>query len=75
MLDRALPQMVEHLIASGLVGAGDLAEFVEIVHVEIADAPRQDLAVGAQPLEGGDRIAQEDASRASGADSNRVGRS
>src|SRR3984885_12510208 len=56
MLDCTLAQMVEHLIASGFGRSRDLAHFIEIIHVEIADAPRQDLAVGAEPLEGGDGV-------------------
>ena len=58
VLDCAFPQVVEHLIASGFAGARDLAELIEIVHVEIADTPGQDLAVGTKPLEGGDGVAE-----------------
>ena len=39
VLDRALLQMIEHLIAGDLALAGDGEHFVEIVGVEIADAP------------------------------------
>ena len=39
MLDRALAQVIEHLIAGGFARPRDLAQLVEIVHVEIADAP------------------------------------
>ena len=39
MLDRPLTQMVEHLIAGETARPGDLADLVEIVHIEIADAP------------------------------------
>ena len=56
MLDRALAQMIEHLVASRFAWPCDRADFIKIVHVEIADAPRQDLAVGAEPLEGGYRV-------------------
>jgi len=56
MLDRALAQMVEHLIAGRMAGPGDPANGVEIGNVEIADAPGPDLAVGAKLFEGGDRI-------------------
>jgi hypothetical protein len=46
--------MVEHLVAGG--SPRDLTQFVEIADVEIADAPGQDLAVAAKPLEGADRV-------------------
>src|SRR5207302_5871795 len=39
MLDRAFLQMIEHLIAGDLAPARDREQFVEIVGVEIADAP------------------------------------
>src|SRR3984957_11398007 len=51
VLDRALLQMIEHLIAGRFACLRDPAQRVEIVHVEIADAPRQDLALGVQSLE------------------------
>ena len=75
MLDRPLTQMVEHLIAGWMACPRNPLDFVEIVHIEIADAPRQDLSVGAKPLEGGDRILKRVRARASGEDSNRGGRS
>ena len=39
VLDGALLQMIEHLVAGDLALAGDRQQFVEIVGVEIADAP------------------------------------
>ena len=56
MLDRALTQVIQHLVASRLGRPRNPADLVEIVHVEIADAPRQNLAVCVEPLEGGDRV-------------------
>src|SRR5690348_7819628 len=44
MLDRALTEMIENLIAGDLVLARDGEGFGEILLVEIADAPREDLA-------------------------------
>jgi hypothetical protein len=56
VLDRALAQMVEHLVADRMACPSDPVDFDEIVNIEIADAPRQDLPLSAKPLEGGDRI-------------------
>ena len=53
MLDRALVQMIEHLVA-GDMGRDRIGRF-EVCDVEIAQAPGPDLAVAAQGLEGGDR--------------------
>src|SRR5580704_10973841 len=39
VLDGTLLQMIEHLIAGDLARAGNIKHFVEIVAVEIADAP------------------------------------
>jgi hypothetical protein len=47
-------QMVKDLIAGDPARAGDRLCLVEIVGVEIADAPRKDLTVLPQFLEGGD---------------------
>ena len=44
MLDRALLQMIEHLVAGDLALAGNLQHLVEIIGVEIADAPGADFA-------------------------------
>src|ERR1700722_3892397 len=55
-LDRTLVQMIEHLIADRIGRPWGLAQVVEIVDGEIADAPRQDLADGAELLESGDSI-------------------
>src|SRR5688572_2583370 len=57
VLDGALPQMVEHLVA-GDAAAGDALRFLEVGDVEIADAPRQDLAGALQLVEGGDGVGE-----------------
>ena len=44
VLDRAFLQMIEHLVAGDLALARDIEQFVEIVGVEIADAPGADLS-------------------------------
>ena len=75
MLDRALLQMIEHLIAGDLALARDREQFVEIVGIEIADAPGADLAGGDQLVERRDRFLEADRIRASAADSNRADRS
>ncbi len=56
MLDRALLQMIEHLIAGDLALAGNLEHLVEIVGVEIADAPETDLSLADQLLERDNRF-------------------
>ena len=50
-LDRSLEQVVEHLIAGNAVFARDRERVFEIRHVEVADAPCEDLAFFAQLLE------------------------
>ena len=50
--------MIEHLIASRMSRSGDPPNGVEIGRVEVAHAPRQDLALTPEPLEGGDRLFQ-----------------
>ena len=75
MLDRAFLQMIEHLVAGDPAFAGDRLQFIEIVAVEIADAPASDLS-GARPVPRTPRRSPPaDRSRASAADSNRAGRS
>ena len=49
MLDRAFLQMIEHLVAGDLAFACNVQQFVEIVGVEIADAPAADFA-GSRPV-------------------------
>ena len=44
VLDRAFLQMIEHLVAGDLALARDRQQLVEIVGVEIADAPGADLS-------------------------------
>src|SRR5271166_2535355 len=58
MLDRPFAQMVKNLIAGRMARAGDPADGVEIGRVEVAHAPRQDLALAPKLLEGGDRVLQ-----------------
>src|ERR1700722_15162068 len=58
VLDRTFAQMIERLIAGRFGWPRGLAQFIEIFYVEIADAPRQDLAVGAESLEGGDGVSK-----------------
>ena len=58
MLDGALLEMIEHLVAGDLALADDVERLVEIVGVEIADAPGQDLAGLLQLLEGGEGVLQ-----------------
>ena len=43
MLDGALLQMIEHLVAGDLALAGNRQHLVEIVGIEIADAPMRIL--------------------------------
>ena len=51
MLDGALSQVVQHLVAGGMSGTGYFADFIEVVDVEIAHAPGADLAVSREHLE------------------------
>ena len=39
VLDRALLQMIKHLVAGDPALAGDIKHFIEVVGIEIADAP------------------------------------
>ena len=58
MLDGALLQMIEHLIAGDLALAGNIKHFIEIVAIEIADAPGADFAGADQFLERGNGFRQ-----------------
>src|SRR5258708_2796990 len=58
VLDGALAQMVEDLVAGRMLVAGDRAHLVEIGHVEVADAPGEYLSFALQLLEGGDRVGE-----------------
>lgn len=44
VLDRALLQVVEHLVASDAARPGDGERFLQVGDVEVAHAPAQDLA-------------------------------
>jgi hypothetical protein len=56
VFDCALLQVVQHLIAGDPPLAGDRQGLVEILGIEIADAPRQYLAGLAKLFERGDRL-------------------
>src|SRR5262249_47949531 len=56
VLDRALLQMIEDLIAGGMTTARNPAHLLEVSHVEVADAPTEDLAVPLQLLKTGDGL-------------------
>ena len=56
VLDRALLQMIEHLIAGDLALARDIEQFAEIVAVEIADAPGANFPCADQFVESRDRL-------------------
>jgi len=58
VLDRALPQMVEDLVASKMPVPGNPSDRVEFTHVEVADTPGQDLPITLELLEGGNRLLQ-----------------
>ncbi len=78
MLDVALAEMVEHLVAGDAPAPATVLAavgLVEVVGVEIAHAPGQDFAVAQQLLEGGDGLGERMRGRASAGDSNRAGRS
>src|SRR5687768_17622918 len=53
MLDGALAQMIEHLVAGDLALARDSEGFGEILLVEIAHPPGEDLAFALELLESG----------------------
>src|SRR4051812_44220200 len=54
VLDRAFLEVVEHLVARDALADG--GELLEVRDVEVADAPREDLAFFQQLLEGGNRV-------------------
>ena len=56
VLDRALVQVVEDLVAGEAALAGDLPGLIEVGHVEVAHAPGEDLPRAAELLEGGERV-------------------
>jgi hypothetical protein len=56
VLDCALLQVVEHLVAGDPAGVCDGEHILEIVDVEIANAPRQDLAARDEVLQRSDRV-------------------
>jgi hypothetical protein len=58
VLDGALLQMIEHLVARRTRRPRGGGELVEVVDVEVADAPGEDLAGAAKLLEGRDRLGQ-----------------
>ncbi len=58
MLDRALTEMVEHLVTGDPSRAGDRGGLCEIVRTEIAHAPRADLPLLDESLEGADRVVE-----------------
>lgn len=45
MLDGALLEVIEHLIAGDFAGAGDLFGFLQIRNIEIAHAPGENFPV------------------------------
>ena len=57
-LDRALAQMVEHLIARDLLALERGLRLAQVVDVEVAHAERTDLAVGDELLERAHRVGQ-----------------
>ena len=75
VLDGAFLQMIEHLVTGDLALARDIEQFVEIVAIEIADAPRTDLPGSAPVRRMPPPSPRTDRSRASAADSNRDDRS
>src|SRR6267142_3663829 len=58
VLDRALFQVVQDLIARERALAGDRAGLIEIGRVEVAHAPREDLSLALKLLERGERVFQ-----------------
>src|SRR5690242_11881061 len=57
-LDAALAQVIEHLIHDTARTFGNCEQLIDIVGIEIGDAPSADLAVAAQPLERADRFVE-----------------
>src|SRR6266478_3836643 len=58
VLDRPLLQMVENLVARDAAFAGDAHGLLEVGYVEVAHAPRANLALALKPLEARDRLLQ-----------------
>ena len=58
MLDGALLQMVENLVAREMAITGNSPDGFEFTDVEVADAPGQDLSITLELLEGSDRVLQ-----------------
>src|SRR5262245_33243071 len=56
VLDGALLEMVENLVARDATRAGDRRHRLELVDREVADAPAPDLAVATEALEAGHRV-------------------
>src|SRR5450432_340124 len=56
VFDGPLLQMIKYLIAGDAALTGYIKQFVEVVHVEIADAPGADLAGANQFVERRDRL-------------------
>src|SRR5580692_1959084 len=53
VFDRTLLQVIENLIARWMSGAGNRGHFVQILDVEIADAPGANFALRGERLERG----------------------
>jgi len=60
VLDAALAQVVEHLVADGAPRRREAARLLEVRDVEVADAPGADLPVALEPLERLDRRLERD---------------
>ncbi len=58
MLDGAFAEVVEHLVAGDPAWPRGRQGLVEVGHVEVADAPGEDLAVANQLLEAGEGLSQ-----------------
>src|ERR1041385_9152997 len=58
VLDRALVEVVEDLVARDLAGAGNRERLVEVVVVEVRHAPRADLALGDELVERAERLGE-----------------
>jgi hypothetical protein len=56
VLDVALGEVIEHLVARDLAGARDTERLLELLLVEVADPPIADLAARAQLFERSDRV-------------------
>ena len=61
VFDGPFVRIVQNLIAGDCAGAGDSQGFVEIVDIEITDAPAEDFAGCAQILKGGEGFGQGEA--------------